>query len=268
MGGLRVEPQNNDLKGILGEIVKRAKQDATNARTSALRHGQTVEANATFRDATARMAAAGQSERSRPDSAANLYWQAADLMGRANQEVTDALAKAAAAAAAAKATPAPEPAKPPVPTLPTGQQTSTPGTSVPSAPPPALPPAAKEPPAAANPSSGRGTATPKPQDDDEALIRETLRTYQQAFAALSVEAVQRVHPSVDAGRLAGSFSNMRSLDVQIDSEKIAINGNTATVTCRVRTSATLKQGRAAPNTTNSTFILEKQGGRWIIRDRR
>ena len=196
-----------------------------------------------------------------------MYWQAADLMGRANQEVTDALAKAAAAAAA-KATPAPEPAKPPVPTLPTGQQTSTPGTRVPSAPPPAPPPVLKEPPAAANPSSGRGTAAPKPQDDDEALIRETLRSYQQAYAALNVDAVRRVYPTVDAGRLAGSFGNMRSMDVQIESEQITVNGNTATARCRIRTSAVPKQGRATPNTADTTFSLEKQGGRWIIRDRR
>lgn len=268
MGGLRVEPQNSDLRGILGEIVKRAKTDATNARTTALRHGQMVEANATFRDATAKMADAGRAERSRPDRAANLYWQAADLMGRADREVAGAIAKAAAAAAAAKATPAPEAAKPPVPTIPTNPQASAPGTSVSPKPPPAAS-VAKDPPPATSPSPGRGTAPPKPQnDDDEALIRETLRSYQQAFAALSVDAVRRVYPSVDAARLAGSFSNVRSQDVQIDSEKIAINGNSATVTCRVRTSATLRQGRAEPNTTNATFILEKQGGRWIIRDRR
>jgi ketosteroid isomerase-like protein len=85
---------------------------------------------------------------------------------------------------------------------------------------------------------------------------------------LSVEAVRRVYPTVDAGRLAGSWSNVRSQDVQIDSEKIAINGNTATVTCRIRTAAVFKQGRAAPNNSTATITLEKQGGRWIIRERR
>ena len=182
MGGLRVEPQNNDLKGILGEIVKRAKQDATNARTTALRHGQTVEANATFRDATARMAAAGQSERSRPDSAANLYWQAADLMGRANQEVTDALAKAAAVLPPPRQRRHRSRRSRRYQHCRQASKRAHPARAFRRRRPLPRRPAAKEPPAAANPSSGRGTAAPKPQDDDEALIRETLRSYQQAYS--------------------------------------------------------------------------------------
>jgi serine/threonine-protein kinase len=271
VGGLKLDPKNTQLQGLLGEVVKRARQDAATARTAALRHGQTAETNATFRDATARLTEAGRAERSRPDSAAGLYWQAADLMNRADTEIADALAKAEAAkAAAAKATPPPEPVKPApaVPNLPTGTQTSAPGTNVPSTPVPP-PPAPVNPPAGTGTApTGRGTRPAPPQDNDQQMIRETLRSYQQAYEALNVEAVRRVYPSVDANRLAELFNNVRSQEVQIDSEQITISGNTATVTARVRTSATLKQGRAPANAATATFIMEKQGGRWIIRDRR
>ena len=161
-GGLKIEPQNKDLQGILGEIVKRSRQDAATARNNVLRHGQAaVDANATFRDATTRLNDAARAERSRPETAPGLYWQAADLLGRADREVTDTLSKAAAAAAATKAAPTPEP-KPPVPTMPTNPQTTPPGTTVPPAP-PAPPPAVSSPPPATNPnpaSPGRGTAAP------------------------------------------------------------------------------------------------------------
>ena len=133
--GLKIEPQNKDLQGILAEIVKRSRQDAATARNSVLRHGQAaVDANATFRDATTKLNDAARAERSRPENAPGLYWQAADLLGRADREVAETLSKAAAAAAAAtKAAPPPEP-KPPVPTMPTNPQTTPPGTTVPPAP--------------------------------------------------------------------------------------------------------------------------------------
>ena len=81
-GGLKIEPQNKELQGLLGEIVKRSRQDAATARTNVLRHGQAaVDANPTFRDATTRLNDAARAERSRPETAPGLYWQAADSVG-------------------------------------------------------------------------------------------------------------------------------------------------------------------------------------------
>ena len=264
-GGLKIEPQNKELQGILGEIVKRSRQDAATARNNVLRHGQAaVDANATFRDATTRLNDAARAERSRPENAPGLYWQAADLLGRADREVTDTLSKAAAAAAATKAAPTPEP-KPSVPTMPTNPQTTPPGTTVPPAP-PAPPPVVTSPPPAttANPTSpGRGTAAP-PQDNDQQLIREVLRTYEAAYTSLNADAVQRIYPSVPVGALKKSFSDLRAQTVKIDSEQIQVSGDEATVTCQIARSLSPRNSSTIHSVRPSTIRLRKQGGRWVI----
>ena len=273
--GLKVEPKNSELQGLLGEVVKRARQDATSARTTALRHGQTTETNPTFREATALFADAGRTERSRPDHAASLYWQAANLMNRADTEIAESLAKAAeaakiAAAAKAKATPPPEPVKPAptVPNLPTGTQTSAPGTSVPAAPPPAPanPPVTTAASGAASP--GRSTRPAPPQDNDQQMIRDVLRAYESAYASLSAEAVQRIYPSINVGALKKSFSDLRAQSVKIESEQIQIAGDEATVNCQIAQSITPRNAGSIANVRPTTFRLRKQGGRWLIVERK
>jgi serine/threonine-protein kinase len=278
VGGLKVDPKNVDLRGLLDEVVKRARQDAQTARTTAMRHGQNTDTNATFREATKLFADAGRTERSSPDAAAALYWQAANLMNRADTEIAESVRKAdeaakMAAAAKEKATPPPEPVKPVLPNLPTGTQTSAPGTSVPSAPLPP-PPAPAKPPAttaasgAASPGRGTATPPPAPRDNDQQMIRDVLRAYENAYSSLNAEAVRQIFPSVPFGALKKSFSDLRAQSLKIDSEQIEIKGDEATVNCQIVQSLTPRNAGTINDSRRSQFSLRKQGGRWIIVDRR
>ena len=148
--------------------------------------------------------------------------------------------------------------------MPTNPQTTPPGTTVPPAP-PAPPPVVSSPPATnPNPTSpGRGTAAP-PQDNDQQLIREVLRTYEAAYTSLNAEAVQRIYPSVNVGALKRSFSDLRAQTVKIDSEQIQVSGDEATVTCQIARSLSPRNSSTIHNVRPSTIRLRKQGGRWVI----
>src|SRR5262249_34578113 len=148
----------------------------------------------------------------------------------------------------------------------------------PSAPTPIPRPEPEQPPATvvrpATPApqpSATPPATPSPaaiRAADEAAIRGVLNQYAEAFSSLNVEAVQRLHPSVNAEQLRRSFTSMRLQSLQILDPQITINGATATVTSRVQQISTPKVGTRQQSNLNVTFILRKTSAGWIIGERR
>jgi hypothetical protein len=102
---------------------------------------------------------------------------------------------------------------------------------------------------------------------DLAAIRELLRRYVEAYGARDVSAVAKIMPSLTPQQLRDlerDFSNFRSYRVEIADERIAVDGPTATVTCRVERSFVSRTGSDGGNTVPSLFRLRKVGGAWVI----
>ena len=100
-----------------------------------------------------------------------------------------------------------------------------------------------------------------------AAIRELLRHYVEAYRARDISAVAKVMPSLTQQQLRAlerDFSNFRSYHVEIADERIAVDGSTATVTCRVVRSFVSRTGTDGGNTVPSLFHLRKGGGAWVI----
>jgi len=124
----------------------------------------------------------------------------------------------------------------------------------------------------APPATAKPTPPPPAQPSvaaEEAAIRETLREYAAAYESLDVDAVRRVYPGVNAGALARSFNGLSAQQVRISGDdRITIDGATAVVTCTVLQSFTPKVGQGRRQNLQSTFRLQKTGGRWVIVERR
>jgi hypothetical protein len=103
---------------------------------------------------------------------------------------------------------------------------------------------------------------------DEAAIRTTLREYAAGFESLSVDAVRRVYPGVDAAALERSFRHMSSQQIEIRVDRISIDGAIAVVHCEVRQAFTPRVGQGQSRTLQSVFRFQKSGGRWVIIERR
>jgi ketosteroid isomerase-like protein len=105
---------------------------------------------------------------------------------------------------------------------------------------------------------------------DEPAIHATIRAYAAAYSALDADAVRRVFPSVNEQALRRAFGGLRSQAVGIEGEQVALNGDTATVSCTLVTLAVGQIGASTPrrDSRRVTFTLAKRGGAWIIVDRR
>jgi hypothetical protein len=101
-----------------------------------------------------------------------------------------------------------------------------------------------------------------------ASIQTTLREYAAAYETLSVEAVIRVQPGVDAALLERSFRELAAQQVQIIDAQITVEGTTAIVRCHVRHAFTPKVGQGRSIAVPTMFRLQKTGGRWVILERR
>jgi hypothetical protein len=80
--------------------------------------------------------------------------------------------------------------------------------------------------------------------------------------------VQQIYPSINVGALKRSFSDLRAQSVKIESEQITVAGDEATVTCRIAQSITPRNAGSIANVRESVIRLRKQGGRWLIVDRK
>ena len=105
---------------------------------------------------------------------------------------------------------------------------------------------------------------------DEPAIYATLRSYAAAYSDLDAGAVRRVFPSVNEPALRRAFGGLRSQQVEIEGEQLALNGETATVSCTLVTLAVGQVGAATPrrDSRRVTFTLAKRDGVWVIVDRR
>jgi serine/threonine protein kinase len=285
---LRVEPRNQALRQLGRTISARARQAASNARTRATGQSDAATGSPPFRAAQIREQEAGRRERAdQHDRAVRLYGEAASLYADAARTApaarpeTPVTPPETAKPAETTKPPAPTPAPAPPPAAPPSAPSSTPaGTGAGATTPPAPggtgaagatttpPPVTPSPP----PATAKPTPPPPAQPSiavEEAAIRATLREYAAAYESLSVDAVRRVYPGVNAELLARSFNGLSAQQVRISGDdKITIDGANAVVTCTVLQSFTPKVGQGRRQNVKSTFRLQKTGGRWVIVERR
>jgi tetratricopeptide (TPR) repeat protein len=283
--GMRVEPRNQALRQLGRTIAGQARQATSDARTRATGQSQAAAGSPPFRDAQTREVEAGKRERAdQYDRAVRLYAEAARLYGDAAR--TAPAPRPETPVVAPPETTKPSPAPPPPaapPPAPTSTQPGA-GSSSAGAATPATPSAAggtgasggTTPPATTPSPPPPSTAKPTPPAPaqpsiaaEEAAIRATLREYAAAYESLSVDAVRRVYPTVNAEALARSFRELSSQQVQISGDdKITIDGATAVVRCTVVQSFTPRVGQGRRQNVQSVFRLQKTGGRWVIVERR
>ena len=231
------------------------------SRAAAANLGVTEASSADLRDARNREREADALERSGNRAATiRALWMAAALYdrtvkGASARSVPPETPAPAAAATQPGVTGAPQPERVQSPAVsPLGPGTLPPA---PELPPPTPPPQPAKP--AAPAVDARGA--------DMAAVRELLRRYVEAYGARDIGAVARVMPSLTEQQLRSlerDFSNFRSYHVEIADERIAIDGATATVTCRVVRSFVSRTGANGGNTVASVFHLRKGGGAWVI----
>jgi serine/threonine-protein kinase len=259
--GLVLDAADAELRAMVGDLAGAARQSVTASRATTAKIGATEASSAEVRDARGREREAEALERSGNQVAAiRAWWMAAALYDRT--------AKAASTTRSVpRETPAPVVAAP---------QAGATGAAQPHVQSPAVIPLA---PGMLPPATDLSSPGPPPQPAkpaapavdapgaDLAAIRELLRHYVEAYGARDVSAVARVMPSLTQQQLRAlerDFSNFRSYRVEIADERIAVNGSTATVTCRVERSFVSRTGTDGGNTVPTLFHLRKVGGAWVI----
>lgn len=256
--GLVLDASDAELRALVDELARAARQSVTASRAAMAKSGVTEASSADAREARAREREADALERSGNQPAAiRALWMAAALYDRTG--------KAASTSSGPQQT-----AAPPAPAAQPGdtgapQRVQSPAV-IPLAP-GALPPASDLPPPAPPPQQAKPAAPPVDVRGDMAAIREVLRHYEEAYRARDISAVARIMPSLTQPQLRAlerDFSNFRSYHVDIADERIAVDGSTATVTCRVARLFVSRTGTDGGNTVSSVFHLRKVGGAWVI----
>jgi ketosteroid isomerase-like protein len=91
-----------------------------------------------------------------------------------------------------------------------------------------------------------------------------LSAYASAYSSLDAGAVKRVYPAVNEQDLKRRFADIRSQQVQIQNEQIAVSGDAATVTCTVITVFQGQVGASRRISLQAVFRLEKRNNAWVI----
>jgi hypothetical protein len=254
--GLELAPGDPVLRPMLEEALDAARDAAAQARSAALAVTPAAANLTTYREADLRVRdAAHSAQNGSPIEAVRAYWLAEALFIRAESEAQ--LQSPPSAAPAAPAAPAAATRPPEEPRGAVGQPSSA-----------AVPPAPRSAAAVAG-ASGPAASRAMPPSDEPA-IRTVLRSYAAAYSGLDAGAVQRVFPSVNEPALRRAFSGLRSQQVEIQDEQLAINGETASVSCMLVTLAIGQVGAATPrrDARRVVFTLARRDGTWVIVDRR
>jgi hypothetical protein len=102
--------------------------------------------------------------------------------------------------------------------------------------------------------------------DDEALIRQTLRRYQDAYRTLDAQSAQAIQPTVDQASLAATFDGPQTPSLVFDACQMEVSGSSARAICRGAARDVPKFRRREPRTERRvwSFTLIKHDGDWTI----
>lgn len=108
------------------------------------------------------------------------------------------------------------------------------------------------------------TPTAPPPAPQEPLIQMVLEAFAVGYSRLDAGAVKRVYPSVNERELKRAFDDLRSQRMRIQTEGIAVTGNSATATVTLVTVVDSRVGGQKTNTRQAQFRLEKRNEIWVI----
>src|SRR5918994_4204845 len=139
--------------------------------------------------------------------------------------------------------------------------------AVASVPPPAPAPAPAPVPVPA-PAPPRPAATPERRTvDPQEAIRRALQQYSAALEARSMPALKQIWPGLGGAQeraIKAEFDNARQISVTLDSPRIQVSGDTATVTATRHYSLATVDGHELRSDARSTFQLRAAEGGWVI----
>jgi hypothetical protein len=138
--------------------------------------------------------------------------------------------------------------------------------SEPAQPPPEPLPRVQEPTAAVAITSPAPPASASIPIDDEALIRQTLRRYRDAYRTLNAQSALAVQPTADQASLARAFDGLQEQSLVFDACQMEVLGSSAMAICRGAARYAPKVGRREPRTERRvwSFTLNKHDGDWTI----
>jgi hypothetical protein len=102
--------------------------------------------------------------------------------------------------------------------------------------------------------------------DDEALIRQTLRRYRDAYQTLNAQSAHAIQPTVDEASLARAFDGLQAQSLVFDACQMEVRGSSAMAICCGAALYVPKFGRRTPRTERRvwSFTLNKHDGDWTI----
>ena len=268
---LKRSPGNAEAQRLMADVARYARQAATEAvsglaaaRTRAESAGAPASAAAAFgravereRSARALLAARDYAKAATAAYAAQGLFDAAaaESLGRTQ-------ARAAAEPPATRTSPQP-PAEQPRPPIQFPAVAAVPPPAPAPAPapgPPAAPPAASAPPRAPAASERRSV-------DPQEAIRRVLQQYSAALEARSLPALKQIWPGLGGAQeraIKTEFDNARRISVTLESPRIDVSGDTATVVATRHYSLATVDGHELRSDARSTFQLRAAEGGWVI----
>ena len=106
-----------------------------------------------------------------------------------------------------------------------------------------------------------------PTTDPQDAIRRTLQQYSAALEARSLPALKQVWPGLGGAQeraIKTEFDNARHITVALESPRIQVTSDTATVVATRRYALATVDGHELRSDTRSTFQLRSTGGAWVI----
>jgi hypothetical protein len=261
VAGLKIDPKDAVLNGIIAEILRVAQADSDRTKQEAVNARRDLPPNDLFIQGLQNEAAASKARAGRQnDDAIRSYRSASEDFRRATEQYKKAAADAeraiqieqaeqairrkladaeqAKALAEAETAKKAEEAKRNAPPVAVARPAPTPA-------PPVLPP-------------------PSPEEQ----IRQVLKQYATAYEQMNVDAILELHPTLSRSQLEGAFAQYRAYAMNIGNVMVLTSGNMATVTCTIVTNIRPRVGDAQSFRRATTLRLEKRGESWIIFDRR
>ena len=104
------------------------------------------------------------------------------------------------------------------------------------------------------------------EEDEHALVKQTLQRYRSAYEGLDARSAHAVWPAVNQVALARAFDGLQSQTLIFNACEVRVRGDAATATCSGSARYVAKVGNHEPRTEPRvwTFTLRKIGEDWKI----
>jgi serine/threonine protein kinase len=125
--------------------------------------------------------------------------------------------------------------------------------------------------AESRPAPSRPTEAPRGTRSEEDRVRDALGLYVEAQNSLDVGLYARIYPSLSGERrrmVEQAFENLRSQTLELDVQRVEVNGTRATVSAFERRLAVPRVGSEQRDARQRTISLEKRGDAWVITELR